>query len=463
MGENWSERRPGLASMVLADRLPIRVRVVAHRLTYTGGHAVYVVGGAVRDWLLGQEPHDIDLATTALPEEVLSLFPEGKDDGAEFGRVLVSGVDVLTLRQDGEYKDARHPSRVKFTDDIHLDLRRRDFTINAMAVEYPSGALIDPNGGENDLKLCILRAVGDASARFREDALRIMRGLRFIATMGMFPADGLSDSARANAESLRFISPERLQDELSRILAGRWAMDGLAEMASWGALDAVIPEFTPTIGCAQNCPHHHADVWGHTLEVVQGIAPELHLRLAALLHDVGKPRTKRTRDDGRDTFYNHDQVGADMARTIMERLRYPAALTERVALLVANHMFHFDQHTKPSAVRRMIARVGASNVDDLLELRRADHAGARNAGTEQGRSYQMLRDIADEVQSENQAITLRDLAINGHDVMSALNIAPGQAIRVVLSACLEHVLEHPEENTRDALLYFMRTQKKVGG
>lgn len=435
---------------------------VADRLT-EADHRVYVVGGAVRDWLLGKEPHDIDLATTALPEQVLTLFPESKGDGAEFGRVLVGDVDVLTLREDGEYKDARRPSRVAYTTDITKDLARRDFTINAMAFSYPSGMLLDPFNGAVDLRCGIVRAVGNPSERFEEDALRIMRGLRFLSTLGFRPADGLVEAANACAPRLVRISPERIRDELSQLLVGPSAGRAIQDMLAWGAMAQVLPEVQAGNGCKQNCPNHWADVWGHTVEVFWRVRPELHMRLAALLHDVGKPVTKQTREDGRDTFYNHDHVGANMAEAILNRLRYPTAITERVVRLVANHMFHFDDRTTPGAVRRLIARVGPENVDDLLELRLADHLGSRSSQYPQGRSYNMLRQVAEEMRTEHHAITVKDLAINGYDVMYMWHLPPGKLVGIILDCCLNYVLDDPERNTREDLIAFIDEQMHQEG
>ena len=435
---------------------------IAERL-YAAGHEVYLVGGAVRDRLLGVEPHDIDLATTALPEQVLELFPGGKDDGAEFGRVLIEGVDVLTLREDGEYKDARRPSRVVYTTDIVKDLARRDFTINAMAMRYPDGVLIDPFGGETDILLKTVRAVGDATVRFLEDALRLMRAVRFAGTLGFGIDEFTRWSMQDCAHTLSRIAPERIRDELSRMLVGEYAHFGLGLMEPLGLLEGVIPELQAAVGCEQRCPNHRLDVWGHTLAVVNNIQPVLHLRLAALLHDVGKPATKQTRSEGRDTFYNHEHVGGDMAREILERLRYPNDITEKVVRLVDNHMFHFDKRTTPGAVRRLIVRVGPENVDDLLELRRADHAGARTAAFPQGRSYTMLHEIAEQMRTESHAITVKDLALNGYDVMYFWNLRPGPLVGVILECCLNYVLDDPSRNTREVLTAFIDDQMKQEG
>lgn len=450
--------REGLGSIVrtaILWRIRLRwfpgpERDIATRLM-EAGHKVYLVGGAVRDGVLGRMPHDADLATSARPEDVLALFEGAKEDGAQFGRVLVAGVDVLTLRRDGVYRDARRPSSVEFTDSIEEDLARRDFTVNALAVDFATGRIIDPFGGAADIENRTLRAVGDTHARIREDALRIMRLVRFAATLGFVIEEETARAASVHADRLGLIAPERIRDELSKLLLGD-AVRGLRAMEGLGILRVVLPDIALEVGVEQRTERHYLDVWEHTLAVVGATPANLELRLAALFHDVGKPLTKEHRD-GRDTFHRHEQVGAEVARRVLTGLRYPTAIVERVVSLVANHMFNFRANTKTSTVRRFIAKVGPDLVPDLLALRAADRAGSK-ASPGLGTSGSLLAEVAREMATEAHPLRVADLPVDGCDVM-ALGIPEGPAVGRALKACLDLVLEDPAKNTRDALLTFL--------
>ena len=434
-----------------------KVREIAQRL-HDAGFSVYLAGGAVRDQLLGRVAHDADLATSARPEQVMALFLGAKEDGAQFGRVLIEGVDVLTLRRDGVYRDARRPSSVEFTDRIEEDLARRDFTVNAMAVDFATENLIDPFGGTEDLQNRTLRAVGDPGARFGEDALRIMRLVRFASTLGFVIEEETAKAAAANAENLRLIAAERVRDELSKLLV-RDAVRGLKAMHGLGILPVVLPDITGEVGVEQRTERHYLTVWEHTLVVVGAIEPTLVRRLAALFHDVGKPWTKASRD-GRDTFYRHEQFGAETARRALTGLRYPTQTVERVVSLVAHHMFNFRENTKRSTVRKFIVKVGPDLVADLLGLRMADRAGSR-AGYGLGTSGRLLLDVAREAERREHPMRVADLPVNGKDVM-ALGVAEGPEVGHALKACLDLVLEDPEKNNREMLLGFLSDRLSRG-
>lgn len=428
---------------------------VARRLC-DAGHRVYIVGGAVRDALMGRESHDADLATTARPEQVLAAIPTGVADGAAFGRILVGAVDVVTLRRDGIYRDARRPSSVEYTNSIEEDLARRDFTVNAMAVEYGSDCVIDPFGGQRDLAAGVLRCVGDPAQRFREDALRMMRAVRFVGTLGLSLDQPTAAAVGEYAQAIRLVSPERVRDELSRLLVGQHAAAGLRAMRDTGLLAAALPELAPMAGCPQRNPHHHHDdVFKHTIAVVEAIAPTLPLRLAALLHDCGKPATRVRHADGVDTFYGHEEEGSEVAAMLLNRLAFPKALAERVVRNVRHHMFRFGPEAKDAAVRRFIARVGIEAIPDLLDLRAADVEGSGEADF--GDSSARLRRVMAAGEAGQAAFGLRDLAVRGNDVVS-LGFR-GREIGTALQQCLDAVLENPTRNTREALLEFLATSR----
>jgi tRNA nucleotidyltransferase (CCA-adding enzyme) len=448
-------------------QLPDPVARIAATL-HQAGHAVYLVGGAVRDLLLGRTPHDWDLATDAHPPQVAALFPQGKVDDAAFGRVLVGDVDVLTLRREARYKDRRHPSEVVFTRSVRADLGRRDFTVNAMAVDLGAGLdggdppLLDPFHGARDLELGVLRAVGDPVRRFGEDALRVLRAIRFRAELGLSYEPKLAQAlAQAGREGwLRDLSAERVRDELSRILLAPGCGEALRDLVRYGLLGAVLPECVPMVGCEQWTPMHLYDVWEHSVRAVQAVAPTLTLRWAALLHDVAKPacRTLEPADRPprpgapavRAHFYGHEVQGADVARAVLRRLRYPEWVVGRVSGLVRHHMFTYAPDTKAGAARRLILALGMGGVFELLELRHADRQAARwppGYGRDGERLLAHVRAIA----AARERFELRDLAVNGHDVMEVLGIPPGPRVGAVLRALHQRVLDEELPNEREAL------------
>lgn len=435
--------------------VPNDVRTLC-RLLNKAGHRAWIVGGCTRDLLLGREVHDWDVATDALPDQVSKVFHRVIPTGIQHGTVTVLlnrvGYEVTTLRGEGTYSDGRHPDSVTFVEDIVEDLARRDFTVNAIAYDPLSDAWTDPFRGRADLEARVIRAVGDPRERFDEDGLRILRAARFVSTLG-FDLDPATQRAMAERmPKLACVSFERVRDELLKTLASDQPSRGLRIMQKTGAFDVVLPELTPTVGCEQN-RHHAFDVWEHTLQTVDACRADPVIRLAMLLHDVGKPDVRQLSDKTQDyTFYHHEAVGADIAAGIGERLRLSNEQRRRVVHLVRHHLIPYESDWSESAVRRWVRRVGAESVDDVLEMARAD---ARGKGVDVTDTLRGLDELAERVralQAEGMALSVRDLAVNGRDLMQALGIAPGPVIGEILDDLLEGVTEDPGLNEPDKLL-----------
>lgn len=443
------------------ERLPESLRAVAASLR-AAGHLVYLVGGSLRDLLLGRTPADWDLATSAIPVEVAGLFRQVIPTGAEHGTMTVLAEDksyeVTTLREDGVYSDMRRPDHVAFTRDVRRDLLRRDFTINAMALDLPSGELIDPAGGREDLAIGRVRAVGDADLRFREDALRLLRAARFAAQLE-FTVEERTRAAMARAAAgITHIAPERVQKELLILLeAGRPSI-GFALMQMAGILARILPELSEGAGVTQNRFHRY-DVLTHSLFACDEAPAERRwVRLAALFHDVAKPRTRQV-VDGEATFYGHDALGAEMTDAILRRLRFSNEDREAVVRLVRHHLFQYREEWTDAAVRRLIRRVGEERIDDLFQVRIADaRATGQGPGTPAGLQALGAR-VERELSDRTGGMPFR-LAIDGNDVMAALAIAPGPEVGRWLALLWEAVLEDPLLNTRERLLAFL--QERAG-
>lgn len=436
--------------------VPKEVQDVVALLSYRGYEA-YLVGGCVRDALRGITPNDWDVATNALPEQIQELFPEHVYEN-RFGTVGVkteSGdpateiVEVTTYRIDGDYEDSRRPISVQHTHSLEEDLARRDFTINALA--YGDGALVDPFGGEDDLRAGLIRAVGDPRARFGEDALRLMRAVRFAAQLH-FDIEGETLAAiRELAGTVQNISGERVRDELVKLIGSDGAERGIELMRETGLLAAVLPELQEGIGVTQN-KHHVFTVYEHNLKTMGYAVDQKYdvpVRIAALLHDVAKPRVKR--GEGPDsTFYNHEVVGGRMARAILERLKFPREINDRVSHLVRHHMFYYNvDEVSPAGVRRFLRRVGPEHVDDLFRIREADRIGS---GVPKAVPYKLrhLRYMIDQVKAD--PISPAMLKASGTDLMEELGIEPGPLVGQVLAILLEEVIDDPQANVREHLL-----------
>lgn len=417
------------------------------------GYPAFAVGGCVRDDRLGRQPHDYDLCTAAPPEEtqrIFSGFPlflaglkHGTVSVVTDGQVL----EITTFRKEGGYQDNRRPGWVEFVSDIETDLARRDFTINAMAYA-PDTGLVDPFGGEEDLRRGILRCVGDAAQRFEEDALRILRGLRFAARFHLVIEDATRQAMLDKRHLMAHLARERVFEEVTKLLLCVEA----ADLISYSPiLSAAIPELAPMVGFDQKSPHHAYDVFTHTAQVVQGVPAEPALRWAALLHDAGKPRCFTVDESGRGHFLGHAQAGAEIADSVLRTLKAPTALREKAVFLIAHHMTPLLPDKK--LLRRYASRWGTENVQALLSLQKADF-GAKGVISSTSPDFDEIGKILQEILTENSCLTVKDLALNGHDLM-ALGLS-GREIGLYLNQLLAQVLEETVPNTPEALTDLVR-------
>ena len=443
----------GAASLASIEAaLPPAVGLLLETLR-AAGHDAYVVGGSIRDVLLGRDPADWDLATNARPEQLLDLFP-GAVYRNRFGTVAVDEAgetyEITTFRRDHDYADFRRPHRVEFTDAVEADLARRDFTVNAIAwggsgaADRAASAIVDPHGGLADLATRTLRAVGEPRARFEEDALRMIRAVRLAATLGFGIEPRTLAGIQARSSLVRHLSGERIGAELDRLLAAPAPSVGFRLMSDTGLLVGISPALAAQRGLPQNkIPGD--DCWDHTLRTVDAVPAERSiLRLAALVHDIGKPATMA---DGH--FYGHDMKGATEARALLGRLRYPRVVVERVGHLVRHHMFSYDSGWTDTAVRRFIAKVGRDALEDLFALRAADNIGS---GQPPGAGLDELRARVGAQLEADVVLDRGGLAIDGGDLMRELGMASGPTLGRILDALLERVLVEPELNDRETLL-----------
>lgn len=405
------------------------------------GHEAGLVGGCVRDLLLGLEPKDWDMVTSAQPEQVLALFPEGKVMGAGRG-----GFTVLIPRGGKPYEVTPYRGA-----SLGEDLARRDFTINAMALGLDC-TLHDPLGGQADLARGVVRACLDPGARLDEDPLRMMRAVRFAAQFGFELEPGLAAAIAERAGALSGVAPERIGMEFGRLLTTAkpaWGMERLREL---GLLAAFAPELLEMVGVEQN-QYHAFPVWEHCLMALALVENRLDLRLAALLHDMGKPRTLSVDEAGGRHFYRHELVGAEMADELLQRLRFDSETRQKVVHLIRYHMdMHFDVRVADAAIRRMIARIGLEHMNDLIQVRRADRlASGKREGDLSPETIALLQQV-ERVMAADAALKVTDLAVNGADVMHVFGRPPGPWVGEVLKQLLDEVVEEPARNDRALLL-----------
>ena len=427
-------------------------------LLENAGFAAYAVGGCVRDACLGLTPHDYDLCTSALPEQTEAVFKAYRLvlAGEKHGTVTVitedGPVEITTFRTEGGYRDNRHPDWVEFLSEIEGDLARRDFTVNAMAYS-PKRGFADPFGGRADLENHILRAVGDPVSRFREDSLRILRGVRFAARFDLTPEENTLNAMLSQRHLMEQLARERVFDELCKLLPVAKAED-IARFAP--LLAAVIPELAPMIGFDQCSPHHAYDLITHTAHVVEGVPPTLPLRWAALLHDTGKVTTFTRDATGRGHFYGHARDSAAMADTILRRLKAPTALREEVVTLIGRHMTRLQPERK--LLRRQVSKFGFPMVESQLALQEAD-MGSKGTGEDDGSAvFSEVRELLAELKAEDACLGLKDLAVNGNDLV-ALGYR-GKAIGICLNALLEQVVDERLPNEKKALLNWAAEKQK---
>lgn len=450
---------PVPGSELTAGRLaiPKAVRELVDNLR-AAGHSAYVVGGSLRDVLLGRAPLDWDLATDALPERIQAIFP-GSAYENRFGTVGVrvdgSTYEITTFRSEHDYADFRRPHRVEFGQTIEVDLARRDFTINAIAWGGRPGdepAIVDPHDGRADLEARLLRAVGDPDRRFSEDALRMVRAVRLAAVLEFEVEPGTLAAIARHADLVRHLSGERLEIELRKLLGARRPSIGLRLAQDSGLLAGISPELAAQRGIAQNKVPGE-DLWDHTLRAVDAApANRFEVRLAALLHDLGKPATA-----GDGHFLGHDAVGAELAAELLDRLRLPRAEAGRVCHLVRRHMFTYEPGWSDAAVRRFILRnggPGAAALEDLFALREADNVGSGQP-RDGGGLDELRRRVTDQLAAE-VALTLGDLAVDGDDLIGELAVAPGPTIGRILDELLDRVIADPSLNERPTLLRLAR-------
>ena len=450
-------RRPGadaaLAGSTIQEAIPEVVSGLLADL-WGAGHAAYVVGGSLRDAVLGQPAKDWDLATDALPEQTLEVFPNAAYENA-FGTVAVRRAadefEITTFRSEHDYADFRRPHKVEFGASLDADLARRDFTVNAMAWGARPGeapALHDPFDGTADAATRLLRAVGDPRKRFEEDALRMLRAVRLAATLDFEVEPETLAAIQAGAPLAAHLSGERVAMEIGGILAADRPSAGLRLLRSTGLLDVVLPELALQVGISQNKVPGE-DLWDHTVATVDATTRNPIVRLAALLHDIGKPSTQA---DGH--FYGHETAGAEQARALLERLHEPRVVTERVTHLVRHHMFRYEPGWSDAAVRRFIGKVGRESIDELFALREAD-----NAGSGVDREADGLGELRDRVRAELEtgpALDRSALAIDGDDLIAELGLRPGPGLGRVLDALVERVIEEPGLNDAPTLLLLAR-------
>ena len=416
------------------------------------GFECYCVGGCVRDWLMGIAPHDYDCCTSATPEQMQAVFADrnlvlaGLKHGT-VGVVTRDGVvEITTFRTEGGYADSRHPDWVKFVRELREDLARRDFTVNAMAYS-PRRGLCDPFGGREDLEKGILRAVGEPELRFREDALRILRGLRFAARFGFEIEENTRKAMHTEIAGLDALARERVMAELTGFLQAAKAGD-LVEAAE--IMCRCVPELGPTVGFDQHSRHHVHDVFGHTVQVVEGVSPTAALRLAALLHDIGKPAVFTLDEQGEGHFYGHAAVSAEIADAVLRRLKAPGALREEVVWLVKHHMDRYSAEERTA--RRLLSRHGLERMERLIEFQSADLGGkGTGAPSESLEVLQSLLGLLRTLAEKEGELTLRTLAVTGRDLIQQ-GCAPGPELGMILNSLLEKVLSGELPNEREALL-----------
>lgn len=434
-----------------AIQIPEKVNTIICTLA-AAGHEAYAVGGCVRDAVLGRKPADWDITTSASPLEVKALFPRTIDTGIQHGTVTVmlgrEGFEVTTYRVDGEYEDCRHPKEVQFTRSLLEDLKRRDFTINAMAYNESAG-LVDEFDGIGDLKKGIIRCVGDARERFTEDALRMLRAVRFSAQLGFVLEENTRNAIRELCGNLQKVSAERIQVELTKLLVSPHP-ERIRDAWETGMTGVFLPEFDACMACGQCNPHHIYSVGEHTIHALQAVEPEKVLRLTMLLHDFGKPEVKTTDEKGTDHFHAHQAVSEELAVRILRRLKFDNETTDRVKKLVYYHDYH--PALTPAGIRRAANKMGTELFPLYLKVRRADILAQNPAAQEQKlRNLEEAERLYGQILEEQNCFTLKQLAVTGRDLIDA-GIPAGPGLGEVLNHLLDAVIEEPGRNEKEWLL-----------
>lgn len=435
-------------------KIPKDVDMIINIL-YQKGYEAYVVGGCVRDSILRKTPNDWDICTSAKPNVIINIFkqigvktiPTGLKHGTVTLVINNNNYEVTTYRIEGEYEDCRRPKSVIFTDDILVDLSRRDFTINAMAYNHLKG-LIDPFGGKKDIYNKVIKAVGNAEERFNEDALRILRGVRFATQLNFKIEIETIFGMKTNKKLFKNISKERIREELNKILLADNPSKGFYLIRDLCLLNDIIPEMRLCVNFKQRNPYHNSDVFNHTMSVLDKTKKDLIIRLSALLHDIGKPECFTLDEEGIGHFYNHNNVSADIAEEVLKRLKYDNKTIKSVKILVKEHMTkHNDLSDK--GIKRLIKRVEEENLSRLFDLQRADVKGSKPPYDMSQIDY--LTGRCNEILNEKQPLNVKDLGINGYDLMN-MGIKPGKEIGEILEYLLDIVLENPKSNDKEKLI-----------
>ena len=431
-------------------KLPEKVEYIIHTLE-EAGYEAYAVGGCVRDSLLDREPDDWDITTSARPQQVKAVFPRTIDTGIQHGTVTVmmgkEGFEVTTYRIDGEYEDSRHPKEVIFTANLVEDLKRRDFTINAFAYNDRSG-IVDAFDGMRDLKNGIIRCVGEAKERFTEDALRMMRAVRFSAQLGYSIEEKTREAIIELAPNLKNISAERIQVELVKLLKSPHP-DYLRVAYELGMTKIILPEFDKAMETPQNNPHHMYSVGEHLLHTLLYVQPDRSLRIAALLHDIAKPDTEEIDSEGISHFHGHAELGEEKAAAILRRLKFDNDTMNKVKKYVKYHDYKIE--ATPRAVRRALNKIGKEYFEQVLAIKQADMlAQSTYQREEKEENLRQVRAIYEDILQKEECVSLKDLALTGKDLMQ-IGVPQGKQLGVILQKLLEDVLENPEHNTREYL------------
>ena len=455
------------------------------RVTQTledGGFEAFLVGGCVRDLIMGRNPKDWDITTNATPEEIIPLFEKTVYEN-NFGTVGVclpaqagiptsptSGVElggkyhileVTPYRTEAKYTDFRHPDEVKFSKNINDDLKRRDFTMNAMAYNIYKSQIIDLYKGQEDIKDKSIRAVGDPNDRFQEDALRMLRAIRFSSELDFVVSHETMEAIVNNSDLIKNISFERIRDEFTKIIMSDNSVQGIIILQKLGLLKYIIPELEEGIGCIQGGAHKY-DVWEHLLQALDHATKKgwgLEIRLSALFHDIGKPRSRRPGTKKEYTFYGHEVIGERIVKKIMERLKYPKVITDKVVSFTRNHMFFSDtEKISLSAVRRIVQHVGKENIWDLMKVRECDRVGMKKVEA----PYRLRKYHAMIEEVLHDPISVSQLAIDGNYLMNKLGMVPGPRMGWILNALLEEVLDDPKKNTKEHLSELVKSMEILG-
>lgn len=437
--------------------LPEKVQYIIHTLEQAGFEA-YAVGGCVRDSLLGREPDDWDITTSARPQQVKAVFSRTIDTGIQHGTVTVmlgkDGYEVTTYRIDGEYEDSRHPKEVIFTANLIEDLKRRDFTINAFAYNDRSG-IVDAFEGMADLKDGIIRCVGDARERFTEDALRMMRAVRFSAQLGYTMEAETKKAIIELAPNLKNISAERIQVELVKLLQSPHP-DDIRMAYELGMTKVILPEFDRAMETPQENPHHIYSVGEHLLQTLLHVRADRSLRIAALLHDIAKPDTKQTDSEGVSHFHGHAELGEEKAAEILRRLKFDNDTITKVKKYVRYHDYRIE--ATPRSVRRALNKIGTEYFAQVLELKKADMlAQSMYQREEKEENLRQVRELYEEILRKKECVSLKELALTGRDLME-LGIPQGKQLGIILQQLLSDVLENPEHNTKEYLTALVRAK-----